>query len=85
MLLKIVEEGIILGVDRINFGQTSEESKLKIGCREEERYLSIYHHNRRINRVLQLLVPYFSYKPYDIKHNVFKDVLNPIHKRGYKK
>ncbi len=76
MVLRIIEEGINLGVDRINFGQTSDESKLKIGCIKEERYLSIYHHNRTINRVLQLLLPYFSYKPYDVKHNVFKELKN---------
>lgn len=76
MLLKIVEEGINLGVDRINFGQTSEESKLKIGCVEEERYMSIFHHNKVINRILQFLVPYFSYKPYSVKHNVFREIDN---------
>lgn len=74
MLLKIVEEGISLGVDRINFGQTSEESKLKIGCVEEKRYLSIYHHNKMINNLFKLLLPYFSYKPYDVRHNVFKEI-----------
>ena len=74
MLLKIVEEGISLGVDRINFGQTSEESKVKIGCIEEERYLAVYHHNKIINKLLQVLVPYFSYRPYEVKHNVFKEV-----------
>lgn len=73
MLLRIVEEGISLGVKKINFGQTSEETKLKIGCKEEAKYLGIYHSNRLLNRILQLLLPLFSYRPYKIRHNVFKE------------
>ncbi len=73
MLLKIIEEGIDLGVRRINFGQTSEESKLKLGCVEKDKYLAIHHHNRAVNYLLKLLLPYFAYKPYKISHNVFKE------------
>lgn len=72
MLLKIIEVGIENGSKEINFGQTSEESKLKIGCIEEARYLSIYHSNIVINKILQGILPLFSYKPYKVKHNVFK-------------
>lgn len=73
MLLKIIEEGITLGVKEINFGQTSEETKLKIGCKEVPKYLGIYHSNKILNRVLQLLLPAFSYKPYMVDHKVFKE------------
>ncbi len=72
MLLKVLEVGIEFGAKRINFGQTSEESKLKLGCVEKERYMAIYHHNRVINYLLNLFIPYFSYKTYKITHNVFK-------------
>ena len=75
MLLKIIEEGIEKGVKKINFGQTSEETKLKIGCKMEPRYLGIYHSNRLLNYILQLLLPMFSYKPYKVVHNVFKEVV----------
>lgn len=73
MLLKILEIGIERGIKKINFGQTSEESKLKIGCIEVPKYLCIYHSNFILNKILQLLLPVFSYKPYGIKHNVFKN------------
>lgn len=73
MLLKIVEEGISSGIKSINFGQTSEESKLKIGCVEVPKYLGIHHSNRLANMALQLLIPIFSYKPYKIVHKVFKE------------
>ena len=72
MLLKIVETGIEKKVREIEFGQTAEESKLKIGCREELKYLYVYHSNPVLNWILQALLPLFSYKPYQIKHHVFK-------------
>ena len=73
MLLKIVEEGIERGKKTINFGQTSEETKLKIGCIESPKYLGIYHSNKLLNKALQFLLPIFSYKSYKVVHNVFKE------------
>ena len=72
MLLKIIEIGIEKQVESIEFGQTSEESKLKIGCREIPKYLYAHSSNPVWNWVVQLLIPAFSYKPYTLKHNVFK-------------
>jgi len=72
MLLKIVETGIEKKVRVIEFGQTAEESKLKIGCVEVPRYLYVHHSNPVVNWVIQILLPLFSYKPYQIKHHVFK-------------
>lgn len=72
MLLKIVEIGIEKHVTEIEFGQTAEESKLKIGCKEKYKYLYIHHSNPFLNFFIQMLLPFFSYKPYAVKHNVFK-------------
>lgn len=72
LLIKIVEIGIERKVKEINFGQTSEESKLKIGCDEFNKYLCIYHSNPILNKLLNFLLPYFSYKPYKTRHHVFK-------------
>lgn len=72
MLIKIIELGIERGIKTINFGQTAEESKLKIGCVEIKKYLYIHHSNMIINKALQFLAPLFSYKGYDTVHNVFK-------------
>src|SRR5665648_661738 len=72
MLLKIVETGIDKKVGVIEFGQTAEESKLKIGCREEFKYLYVHHSNPVFNWFIQKMLPLFSYKPYQIKHHVFK-------------
>ena len=72
MLLKIIETGIEKQVAKIEFGQTAEESKLKIGCKEKYKYLYIHHSNPILNCLIQLLVPLFSYKTYPVKHHVFK-------------
>lgn len=72
MLLKIIECGIEKQVTEIEFGQTAEETKLKIGCREKYKYLYVHHSNPVLNFFIRLLVPLFSYKPYSVKHNVFK-------------
>ncbi len=72
MLIKILQLGIEKGVKTINFGQTAEESKLKIGCVEVPKYLYIHHSNVIINKILQTLAPLFSYKPYKTEHHVFK-------------
>ncbi|WP_312812706.1 hypothetical protein [Sedimentibacter sp.] len=75
MLLKIIEVGIENQVSTIEFGQTAEESKLKIGCREQYKYLYVHHSNFLLNSIIQKLLPLLSYKPYSIKHHVFKDNL----------
>lgn len=76
MLLWIVKLGIEEGVREIDFGQTSEESKLKIGCQERERYLFIHHHNLVLRWLLRKLLPFFSYRSYPIHHRVFKEEQN---------
>ncbi|MGM0396767.1 MAG: hypothetical protein ACQEP4_06895 [Bacillota bacterium] len=73
MLLWIIRLGINAGVKEIDFGQTSEESKLKIGCIERDRFLFIHHHNPVLRFALQKLLPKLSYKSYPIKHRVFKE------------
>ena len=72
MLLKIIEIGIEKQVNFIEFGQTAEECKLKIGCTEVPKYMYVHHSNPLLNRVIQKLVPLFSYKPYNVEHHVFK-------------
>lgn len=71
MLLKIIEIGIENKIKTIEFGQTAEESKLKIGCIEQYKYLYVHHSNFLLNFIIQRLLPLFTYKTYKIKHNVF--------------
>lgn len=75
MLLKIIEVAIEKRVKAIEFGQTSEESKLKIGCREVCKYLYVHHSNRILNFLIQKMLPFMAYKPYTKVHHVFKEGL----------
>ena len=75
MLLFIIREGISRRVSVINFGQTSEETKIKIGCQEVHKYIYIHHNNPIIRRVVIKLLPYFSYRGYNTNHRVFKEII----------
>lgn len=54
MLYTILEYGIKRGVQRIDLGQTSEETKLKLGAVLEKRYFYAHHSNPVINRLVRL-------------------------------
>ena len=73
MLLKIIETGIEKKTHIIEFGQTAEESKLKIGCKEVYKYLYVHHSNFILNFIIQKLLPFMSYRPYRTVHHVFKE------------
>jgi len=72
MLLFIIKQGIEKGYKRINLGQTSAETKLKLGCVEETKYLYARHSSPLIDSVLRRLSGYFSDKGYLTEHKVFK-------------
>lgn len=72
LLLFIIRYGIENGYKMINMGQTSAETKLKLGCVEEKKFLYIRHSNPLIDAVLRRIYGWFSYKGYSIGHRVFK-------------
>lgn len=73
MLLKIIDYGIKMGFKFINFGQTSEETKLKLGAEQHRKYMYVHHSNPLINLIIKIFIKRFSYKEYDVIHKVFKD------------
>lgn len=73
MLLTILETGIEKKVKIMEFGQTAEESKLKLGCREVPKYLMVHHSNPVMNGIIQKLMPGLTYVPYSATHHVFKE------------
>lgn len=81
MLLFIIKHGIEKGYKRINLGQTSAETKLKLGCVEETKYLYARHSNSLIDAVLRRFSGSFSEKGYPTEHKVFK-VDDPLHGKG---
>lgn len=69
MLLKILKIGIENNMGIINFGQTAESSKCRIGCHLEKRYMLLFSKNRFINFIFRILSPLFEYTlPKEIYH-----------------
>lgn len=75
MLIQIIQIGIERGVEIIEFGQTAQETKLKLGCVAVEKYLYIHHSNKTLHFLIAHILPLLSYKPQIISYNVFKEGL----------
>lgn len=63
MLLEIIRYGIENGFKRIDFGQTAEEAKLRVGCRYKHLYILASHSNPILNAALKIFAPLLHYKP----------------------
>lgn len=73
LLLEIVKYGIENNFKVIDFGQTTDEAKLKLGCKYEMLYALISHSNPIINFFLKKFTPHIQYTPLDEnKFHVFK-------------
>lgn len=73
LLLEVVRIGIAGGARVIDFGQTAEESKLRLGCREVPLYLQVHHGNALLEGALRRLLPLVSYRPFQKRFHVFKE------------
>lgn len=73
MLYHIVCFAILHGCSAIDFGQTSEETKLRFGARLEKKYFYAHHSNRILNTAARLGKGLLEYK-YDFpEYRVFKN------------
>ncbi|MCL2161778.1 MAG: GNAT family N-acetyltransferase [Betaproteobacteria bacterium] len=73
MLMEIIRHAIENGFKRIDFGQTAEEAKLRIGCRYEDIYVLASHSNPILNLALRIFAPLLNYKPIpENSFNVFR-------------
>ncbi|MCL2457311.1 MAG: GNAT family N-acetyltransferase [Desulfobulbus sp.] len=78
MLLEIIRYGIENGFKRIDFGQTAEEAKLRVGCRYKYIYILASHSNPVVNFMLKIFAPLLRYKPMpEDSFSVFKTT--PVH------
>lgn len=73
MLYKIIEYAILNRCDYIDFGQTSEETKLKFGCYLEKRYFYVHHSNKILNKIASLMKGILEYNYSFPEFNVFKE------------
>lgn len=72
LLLFIVRMGIDSKCKTIRFGQTTEESKAKIGAVERRKSLYIASNSKALRFLGRMMINAVSYRGYQIKHNVFK-------------
>ena len=73
LLLEIVRYGLENGFKTIDFGQTADEAKLKLGACYETLYAFLHHHNPIINYLAQKTGAYLGYKALDdTRFHVFK-------------
>jgi len=71
MLLEIIRYGIENGFKKIDFGQTADDTKLKLGCHYE--YLNVYLNvsNPFKHFLFKVLAKFIDYKPLKPNFNVF--------------
>lgn len=71
MLLKILQESFAAGCVHIDFGQTAEHSKMRVGCEIEPRYMAVFCRFGWVNALLRKLVPLFAYHPPKAHYRAF--------------
>lgn len=82
LLVRIVEYGIVNGFSTIDFGQTADEAKLKLGCRYQPLYALLHHSNGIIHWLTRLFINSIGYKPMDQdRFHVFHHNLNSTNER----
>lgn len=74
MLIFILKHGIENKYLSIDMGQTAEDAKMKLGCRQYKKYMHIYYPNLVIRFLIRLFSKKLSYKQLDIKFNIFKEI-----------
>ena len=72
MLYKIIVYAIENNCNIIDFGQTSEETKLRMGCELSERYFYALHTNKFLNKMIKMNKSLLEYKYNFQKFRVYK-------------
>lgn len=76
LLLEIVRYGIEKDFKTIDFGQTADDAKLKLGCYYKYLYAVIGHSNFIMNGIIKFQVKRLEYNFIKQKFNIFKEVQN---------
>jgi len=72
MLFEIIRYGIENGFKTIDFGQTADDIKLKLGSEYTYLYAALHHNVKPINWFCKKLAKYIEYKPVQTRYRVFK-------------
>lgn len=73
MLYNIIEYAIKHKCKIVDFGQTSEETKMKFGAILQEKYFYAHHSNKIINSIIKVGKSFLEYKYTFPKYRVFKE------------
>ena len=73
MLLFIVREAIARGCTSVDFGQTAEDTKCKLGCQLQPRYMYVRHSASLINHGIGKLMKSFEYRAPGCDFRVFSE------------
>ncbi len=74
LLLEIVRYGIDNGFSTIDFGQTADDSKLKLGCEYRDLWAALHHSNPLVMLGARLFTKQLEYRPLTTSFQVFKEV-----------
>ncbi len=72
MLLHMLMIGIENKAGTIDLGQTAENTKCRLGCELEERYMAAFSGNRFLSMLLCRFAPLLAYAQAPVHHTVFK-------------
>ncbi len=72
MLIFILSYGIENKYSSIDFGQTAEDTKMKLGAIHQRKFMHIYHPSSIARYFIRLFIGSLSYKPLQAKFQVFK-------------
>jgi hypothetical protein len=72
LLLEIVRYGIEQGYSSIDFGQTADDTKLKLGAQYTFLYAALHHSNPVLHAISRLLAPKLQYRPITTDFQVFR-------------
>ena len=72
MLIFILSYGIENKYSSIDFGQTAEDTKMKLGAIHQRKFMHIYHPSSIVRYFIRLFKGSLSYKPLQAKFEVFK-------------
>ncbi|MHB1484918.1 MAG: hypothetical protein ACYCYI_09665 [Saccharofermentanales bacterium] len=75
MLIKILKTGILGNASAIDFGQTAESSKCRIGCHLEERKMIFFSGNRIMNMIVRSVFKFLEYKTPEETYDIFKKLI----------
>lgn len=81
MLYSIIEYAIVHRCRRIDFGQTSEETKMKFGAVLEKRYFYAHHSNKLLNLLIHLGKSLLEYRYHFPDYHVYKEVIGKCEKK----